>query len=199
MTSADVSDFSPCAQIKLWFSGHYHLSHDYDRSMNVVNNCLFVQVGVMAQCDRDGRRQSRIVRGGEKGFKICECDCSSCLLTSSVVGFTLLSVTLASLSPGCNPLHTILVRAMEHSRQSDGSRLCSRRFPRVERGEFLAQTAVIVDSNRLRFVAAGKATDGHVLFQLGLSVYLNPRQAVSNQAAHRLQGSLKVPAFEGPF
>ena len=38
----DVVKRSP--QIKAWFSGHFHLSHDYADSISVVNNCTFVQV-----------------------------------------------------------------------------------------------------------------------------------------------------------
>ena len=32
-------------QIKLWFSGHFHLSHDYQDSIFTVGSCTFVQVG----------------------------------------------------------------------------------------------------------------------------------------------------------
>jgi len=64
-------------QIKAWFSGHFHLSHDYEDSItfpggNNRGSCVFAQTGVMtARSSRDGRRHSRLVRGNEKGFEIC--------------------------------------------------------------------------------------------------------------------------------
>jgi len=58
-------------QIKLWFSGHFHLSHDYEDSISRVNQCTFVQVGVMGpNSSRDGRRQTRIIQGNSEIFKI---------------------------------------------------------------------------------------------------------------------------------
>lgn len=57
--------------IKAWFSGHFHLSHDYEDSISVVDGCAFVQVGVIGETStRDGRRQTRIVRGTEESLKI---------------------------------------------------------------------------------------------------------------------------------
>lgn len=49
--------------IKLWFSGHFHLSHNYQDSISVVGSCAFVQVGVIGECNRDGFRHSRLLRG----------------------------------------------------------------------------------------------------------------------------------------
>jgi len=58
-------------QIKLWFSGHFHLSHDYEDSISRVNQCTFVQVGVMGpKSSRDGRRQTRIIQGNSDVLKI---------------------------------------------------------------------------------------------------------------------------------
>jgi len=63
--------------IKGWFSGHFHLSHDYEDSMSFPggNNrgaCVFAQTAVMtARSTRDGRRQSRLLRGNKDGFEIC--------------------------------------------------------------------------------------------------------------------------------
>jgi len=58
-------------QIKLWFSGHFHLSHDYEDSISRVNQCTFVQAGVMGpKSTRDGRRQTRIIQGNSDIFKI---------------------------------------------------------------------------------------------------------------------------------
>lgn len=42
--------------IKLWFSGHFHLSQNYADSVSVVGSCAFVQTGVIGQCNRDGNR-----------------------------------------------------------------------------------------------------------------------------------------------
>ena len=64
-------------QIKGWFSGHFHLSHDYEDSMsfpegNNRGSCVFGQTAVMtARSTRDGRRQSRLIRGNKDGFEIC--------------------------------------------------------------------------------------------------------------------------------
>lgn len=64
-------------QIKGWFSGHFHLSHDYEDSItfpggNNRGSCVFVQTGVMrSKSSRDGRRHTRLVRGNEHGFEIC--------------------------------------------------------------------------------------------------------------------------------
>jgi RNase P/RNase MRP subunit p29 len=66
--------------IKAWFSGHFHLGHDYQDSITFPVNanrgsCVFCQVSVMRQgSSRDGRRQSRLLRGNEKGFEICTID-----------------------------------------------------------------------------------------------------------------------------
>ena len=63
-------------QIKGWFSGHFHLSHDYEDSItfpggNNRGSCVFAQTGVMtARSSRDGRRHSRLVRGNENGFEV---------------------------------------------------------------------------------------------------------------------------------
>lgn len=69
--------------IKGWFSGHFHLSHDYQDSITFPTipreegpypnrgSCVFVQAGVMrGGCSRDGRRQSRILRGNKDGFEV---------------------------------------------------------------------------------------------------------------------------------
>ena len=65
------------ACIKGWFSGHFHLSHDYEDSMtfpggNNRGSCVFGQTAVMtARSTRDGRRQSRLIKGNKDGFEIC--------------------------------------------------------------------------------------------------------------------------------
>lgn len=66
--------------IKAWFSGHFHLSHDYEDSItfpggNNRGSCVFAQTGVMtARSSRDGRRHSRFLRGNAEGFEICTID-----------------------------------------------------------------------------------------------------------------------------
>ncbi|CAK0819710.1 unnamed protein product [Prorocentrum cordatum] len=68
------------ACIKAWFSGHFHLSHDYQDSItfpegNNRGSCVFAQTAVMtARSTRDGRRQSRFLRGNAEGFEICTID-----------------------------------------------------------------------------------------------------------------------------
>jgi hypothetical protein len=58
-------------QIKLWFSGHFHLSHDYQDSISTVGQCTFCQVGVVGPVSsRDGNRQTRLVRGNAKEWQI---------------------------------------------------------------------------------------------------------------------------------
>mmetsp|Transcript_1056 Transcript_1056/g.1748 ORF Transcript_1056/g.1748 Transcript_1056/m.1748 type:complete len:538 (-) Transcript_1056:280-1893(-) len=65
---------NPC--IKAWFSGHFHLGQDYEDSItfpegNDRGSCVFCQTAVMAKrSSRDGRQQSRLVRGTKEGFTI---------------------------------------------------------------------------------------------------------------------------------
>lgn len=42
--------------MRLWFSGHFHLSQNYADSISVVGSCAFVQTGVIGECNRDGSR-----------------------------------------------------------------------------------------------------------------------------------------------
>jgi len=80
------------ACIRAWFSGHFHLCHDYEDALGWSAEapvadaatadpasqgwphrgcCLFVQLGVIGESSqRDGRRQSRIVRGTAQGLEI---------------------------------------------------------------------------------------------------------------------------------
>eukprot|EP00981_Chlorochromonas_danica_P007345 scaffold1690_cov177-Ochromonas_danica.AAC.22 len=66
--------------IKAWFSGHFHLGQDYQDSIILPEghnhgSCVFVQVAVMGQrSSRDGRRQSRLIRGTQDGFTISTID-----------------------------------------------------------------------------------------------------------------------------
>jgi hypothetical protein len=73
--------------IKAWFSGHFHLGQDYQDSITFPTvdpkvgpypnrgSCVFVQTSVMrAGTSRDGRQQSRLVRGNKDGFEILTVD-----------------------------------------------------------------------------------------------------------------------------
>lgn len=62
------------ANIRLWFSGHFHLSHNYPDSISVVGSAAFVQTGVIGTCNRDGMRQSRILRTDAAGYEIYTVD-----------------------------------------------------------------------------------------------------------------------------
>lgn len=65
----DIVKKSP--QIKAWFSGHFHLSHEFEDSISRVNECTFCQVGVIgAKSTRDHTRQTRIVQGNYDFLKI---------------------------------------------------------------------------------------------------------------------------------
>jgi len=75
--------------IKGWFSGHFHLSHDYQDSITFPTipreegpypnrgSCVFVQTGVIrGGCSRDGRRQSRLLRGNKVRIGLYKRFCS---------------------------------------------------------------------------------------------------------------------------
>lgn len=48
--------------IRLWFSGHTHMSHRYPDALSVRGNCLCVHCGTLGPVARDGIRQSRILQ-----------------------------------------------------------------------------------------------------------------------------------------
>jgi len=73
--------------VKAWFSGHFHLGQDYEDSITFPTiprelgpypnrgSCVFAQTSVMrAGSSRDGRQQSRLIRGNKDGFEICTVD-----------------------------------------------------------------------------------------------------------------------------
>jgi hypothetical protein len=73
--------------IKAWFSGHFHLGQDYQDSITFPTidpavgpypnrgSCVFVQTSVMrGGTSRDGRQQSRLIRGNKEGFDILTVD-----------------------------------------------------------------------------------------------------------------------------
>ena len=61
--------------IKLWFSGHFHLSQSYPDSISVVGGSAFVLTGVIGdRFSRDGHRHSRMLRGNSEGFELLTMD-----------------------------------------------------------------------------------------------------------------------------
>eukprot|EP00980_Cylindrotheca_fusiformis_P018614 scaffold6175_cov86-Cylindrotheca_fusiformis.AAC.1 len=73
--------------IKAWFSGHFHLGQDYQDSITFPTippeegpypnrgSCVFAQTSVMRSgTSRDGRQQSRLLRGNKDGFEVCTLD-----------------------------------------------------------------------------------------------------------------------------
>lgn len=70
----DIVRKNPC--IKAWFSGHFHLGQDYEDSItfpqgNNRGSCVFAQTAVMGRkSSRDGRQQSRLIRGTANGLTI---------------------------------------------------------------------------------------------------------------------------------
>ncbi len=57
-------------QIKLWFSGHNHLGHDYDDAITQAGHCTFVHTGVIGDHTRDGRRHTRFLTFDATGFDL---------------------------------------------------------------------------------------------------------------------------------
>ena len=62
------------ANVRLWFSGHFHLAQNYPDSITSVHRCAFVQTGVIGECNRDGFRQSRLLRVTREGYEVCTVD-----------------------------------------------------------------------------------------------------------------------------
>ena len=62
-------------RVRLWFSGHFHLSHNYADSISVAAGCVFVQTGVIGRhSSRDGFRQSRLLRATRDAFEVWTVD-----------------------------------------------------------------------------------------------------------------------------
>jgi 3',5'-cyclic AMP phosphodiesterase CpdA len=61
-------------RVRLWFSGHFHLSQQYPDSVSVVGSCAFVQTGVAGECHRDGFRQSRLLKMTSQGYELYTVD-----------------------------------------------------------------------------------------------------------------------------
>lgn len=61
--------------IKLWFSGHFHLSQSYPDSISIVGGSAFVLTGVIGdRFSRDGHRHSRVLRGNLEGYELLTMD-----------------------------------------------------------------------------------------------------------------------------
>lgn len=60
--------------IRLWFSGHFHLSHNYADSISLVGGTAFVLTGVIGECNRDGFRHSRLLKGDAEGYELYTMD-----------------------------------------------------------------------------------------------------------------------------
>lgn len=61
-------------QIKLWISGHIHVGHHYDDTINQVGHCTFVHGGVIGNHTRDGDRHTRFLTFDESGFELYTVD-----------------------------------------------------------------------------------------------------------------------------
>lgn len=61
--------------IRLWFSGHFHLSQSYPDSVSVVGTTAYVLTGVIGDhASRDGLRHSRLLKGNANGFEVYTVD-----------------------------------------------------------------------------------------------------------------------------
>ncbi|KAJ1618202.1 Metallo-dependent phosphatase-like protein [Pavlovales sp. CCMP2436] len=59
------------SQIKLWASGHFHLSHNYEDAICFREGCAFVHTGVVGpKSTRDACRQTRLVQSDEARLRI---------------------------------------------------------------------------------------------------------------------------------
>ena len=54
-----------CSDALACAAGHFHLSHNYTDSIAVAGSCAFVQTGVIGDCNRDGFRHSRVLKGAK--------------------------------------------------------------------------------------------------------------------------------------
>ena len=57
--------------IKLWFSGHFHLSQSYPDSISIVGGTSYILTGVIGEhSSRDGLRHSRLLKGTAEHFEV---------------------------------------------------------------------------------------------------------------------------------
>lgn len=61
----DIDTSVWCVDARARAAGHFHLSHNYADSIAVAGHCAFVQTGVIGDCNRDGFRHSRVLKGAE--------------------------------------------------------------------------------------------------------------------------------------
>lgn len=61
-------------QIKLWFSGHNHLGHQYENAISQRHQCTFVHTGTMSTFSRDTLRQSRRIEINDEKINIYSID-----------------------------------------------------------------------------------------------------------------------------
>lgn len=61
-------------QVKLWFSAHNHLGHNYSDAITTVDTCTFVHTGTMGPVSRDETFHSRFLDFDSNGFTISTFD-----------------------------------------------------------------------------------------------------------------------------
>lgn len=54
-------------QIRVWFSAHYHMGHDYDSAITEREGVFHVSCGVFAPCSRDQSRHTRFAELSDDG------------------------------------------------------------------------------------------------------------------------------------
>lgn len=54
-------------QIKVWFSAHYHMGHDYDSAITEKEGVIHVSCGVFAPCSRDNTHHTRFAQLTDDG------------------------------------------------------------------------------------------------------------------------------------
>ncbi len=54
-------------QIKVWFSAHYHMGHDYDSAITERDGVIHVSCGVLAPCSRDKMHHTRFAELADDG------------------------------------------------------------------------------------------------------------------------------------
>ncbi len=64
-------------QIKLWFSAHNHLGHNYKNTITVKESCTFVHTGTISPVSRDKTFHTRFLEFDKTGFTICTLDHTS--------------------------------------------------------------------------------------------------------------------------
>jgi hypothetical protein len=61
--------------VKLWFSGHFHLSQSYPDSISLVGSTAYILTGVIGdRFSRDGLRHSRVLKGNKDIFEVYTVD-----------------------------------------------------------------------------------------------------------------------------